>query len=67
MSITEDQLRDVLRKACESAGSQSAWADRHGLSKSFVTEVLKGNRGFGDKALAALGYERRYVRVANDN
>lgn len=63
MMLTESDLRDVLREACQAAGSQMAWADRHGLSRSYVSDLLNGHRPFSDRALTAIGCERRYVRV----
>lgn len=56
--LDETSLRDILRDACAEAGSQQAWADQHELSTSYVTDVLRGRRGFGQAILDALGYER---------
>lgn len=38
-----------------------SFAKEHGLSQSYVSDVLAGKRGFADKVANALGYERRVV------
>ncbi len=53
----------AIRRACDKAGGQNAWAEAHGLQKSMVSRVLSGERGNGpagvpDSILAAVGYER---------
>jgi hypothetical protein len=61
--LTVDQVRELLRKGCEEAGGQSAWARKHGLAQPFVSDVLKGKREPGDKLCKALGIERE-IRFA---
>ncbi|TXN73274.1 helix-turn-helix domain-containing protein [Methylobacterium sp. WL6] len=34
-----------LEAACRSAGGQRAWARRHGVSQTAVSEVIRGIRG----------------------
>jgi DNA-binding transcriptional regulator YdaS (Cro superfamily) len=52
-----------LRAACKAAGGQQAWAERHGLSASYVSDVLNGRRDPGESILRALGLAKvvRYV------
>lgn len=52
-----------LRDACRDAGGQAAWAERHGLSPSYVSDVLNARRDPGDSILRALGLRRvvKYV------
>lgn len=52
-----------LRAACQAAGGQSAWAERHSLSRAYVSDVLNARRDPGDSILRALGLRRvvRYV------
>lgn len=58
-AFTDDEgIRSLLREACDEAGSQKAWAESHGLSGSYVTDVLQGRRDPGQSILEALGYER---------
>lgn len=56
--LTDPELLEVLRDACDRAGSQQAWAFRHGISESYVCDVLRGRRVPGAKVLTALGYRR---------
>lgn len=55
----------AIRRACDKAGGQNAWAEAHGLQKSMVSRVLSGERGVSDAILAAVGWERvtTYRRV----
>lgn len=52
-----------LRSRCEQLGSQQAFADRHGLSKQYVSDVLQRRRAPGAAILAALKIDHldRYV------
>lgn len=63
MSI--EAFRAALQSACESAGSQAAWAASKGLSPSQVSDTLQGRREPGTMLLAALGWRRvvGYERV----
>lgn len=56
--ITEQQIIERLRKACEKAGSQRAWAERNGVSEAYVTDVLKGRRRPGNSIACRFGYEQ---------
>jgi DNA-binding transcriptional regulator YdaS (Cro superfamily) len=47
-----------LRAACERAGGQGAWAERHGMSAAYVSEVLNAKREPGPGILRALGLQR---------
>jgi len=53
--VNEDQVRDLLKRACEEAGSQKAFADKHGLSGAYISDVLQGRRDLGKSILDALG------------
>ena len=44
-----------LRQACRDAGSQKAWAEAHGFSATFVSDVLNARRPMPDSVVAALG------------
>lgn len=55
--MTEDEVRQMLRAACTKAGSQAAWATKHGITAAYVSDVLAGKRTFGPKVLEALGLE----------
>jgi hypothetical protein len=57
------ELRDLLRTACEAAGSQQAWARQHKVSDSYVSDVLAGKKEPGESITSALGYKRAVVYV----
>lgn len=56
--LTLADVHGRLRTACREAGSQQAWAERHGFSASFVSDVLNGKRPMPDSVLVALGLVR---------
>lgn len=63
-ALTVRQVQTMLAAACSEAGSQKAWAKRHGISNSYVNNVLRGWRGPGDDILGALGLQRVVIRAA---
>lgn len=54
-----------LRAACKAAGGQGQWAEQHGMSASYISDVLNSRREPGTKILQALGIARvvRYTRL----
>lgn len=56
--IDAAEVRRMLAAAIGAAGSQKAWAKGHGMSTSYVHEVLRGTRDPGPAVLEALGLER---------
>lgn len=54
-----------LRRACEQAGSQQAWAAANGVSAAYVCDVLNARREPGEAILRGLGLRKvvRYVEV----
>lgn len=53
--MTADEVRAMLSKACEKAGSLRAWAREHKVSAAYVSDVLNGNRTPGPSILEPLG------------
>ncbi len=55
----------VMREACAIAGGQKAWAERHGISQQYVSDVLNSRRKPGLMILQALGLQlaTRYVKT----
>lgn len=55
----------ALKRACEFAGSQTAFAKLHDISVQYVNDVLVERREPGKAILSALGFERivSYRRV----
>jgi len=56
--MDREKLNAYLRKACDKAGSQAAWAKATGLSPAYVSDVIAGRREPGAKLLDALSVER---------
>ena len=63
--MTEDDVRKLLRKACDTAGSQQAWANANNVSAPYVSDVLCQRREPGPAILSALGLraETLYVKM----
>jgi DNA-binding transcriptional regulator YdaS (Cro superfamily) len=59
--VTTDEVREMLRKACDRAGTARAWADQAGVSGAYVSDVLNGRREPGEAICKALGIERETV------
>ena len=66
--MNTEQVRQLLKKACDAAGSQRQWALAHGLSAPYVNDVIKGNRSPGESIIKALGLrkEERYLPTRGD-
>lgn len=56
--LTEQEVVARLRAAIDTAGSQAAFARRHGISNQYVSDALRGRRELGQKILEAIGVER---------
>lgn len=48
---------ELLRAAVDKAGTQTAFAKKHGISVPYINDVLQGRRNAGKKILKALGLE----------
>jgi hypothetical protein len=59
--MTEDEVRRLLKQACQKSGSVRAWATEHGLSAAYVGDVLASRRGPGSTILDALFLKKRVV------
>lgn len=55
--LTEQDVIDRLRAAVQAAGSQKAYAERIGVSQTYLSDVLNGSRAPGEKILTALQLE----------
>lgn len=53
-----NDVRELLRAACEKAGGQAAWAVRAKVSAAYVSDILQGRRDPGKKVTDALGIKR---------
>jgi hypothetical protein len=53
-----DQFRAALSAACQEAGGNSAWATRHGVTPSYVSQTLAMHRTPGPKLLDAMRWRK---------
>ena len=62
---TTENVRIILRRACDEAGSVSAWARAHAMSVPGLHDVLKGRVGVSATLAKKLGLRRvvRYVPI----
>ena len=51
------RARQILEKEIKLAGTQKAFAVKHGLSCAYVNDALHGNRDIGGKLAEVLGLE----------
>jgi hypothetical protein len=56
--MTTEEVVQMLQAAVKQAGSQEAWARRHGCAIGRVGEVVRGRRDPDDRILAGLGLRR---------
>lgn len=56
--MTADNVRALLKRSCDAAGSQSAWAKANNATPAYVSDVLAGRREPGPAICEALGIER---------
>jgi hypothetical protein len=54
------ELRKLLRLSCEDQ-TQETFARTHGVSKSYLNQVIRGVKAPGPKMLASLGLKRTLV------
>lgn len=59
--MTADQVRGLMRKRIDKAGSAKAWADEIKVSPSYISDVLTDKREPGESILKALGVERQVI------
>lgn len=63
--MNANDVRDALRRACDKAGGQNAWADANEIARGYISDVLNEKQEPAGKLLDALGIERvvSYRRV----
>ena len=59
-AMNTDQVRELLKAACQKPMTQRAVAKHLGVFPSYICDVLKGNRLPGPKILRYLGLERSF-------
>ena len=60
--LTNNDLRDILRKECLKAGGAPAWAERHNCSRTNICEMISGKREVSERVMNILGYEWAIVK-----
>ena len=63
----DDDVVRLLRTAIKIEGSQIAFANRHGISRTLLNAILKGKRPVGCAAAEALGLHRVYVVTSQES
>lgn len=56
-------LRNLLKASCANVGGMRAWGRLHGITASYVSRVLAGEQGPGEKLLNALNLQASTVYV----
>ena len=57
--MNADEVRNLLRRVCQTAGSAAAWAKDHDLSPAYVSDTINKRRDPGPAILEALGIEAK--------
>ena len=65
--MDQQDVIERLRAAIDAAGSQVAFAEKHGVSLQYVNDVVRGRREPGQKILDALGIEKLVVYREKQN
>lgn len=58
MRLTQTQVVQRLKEACDAAGGQRAWSRKHGISSKWLNNVLRGRQSISPGLTLALGYRR---------
>jgi plasmid maintenance system antidote protein VapI len=66
MQITEDQARERLRAKIGYGRKIKDLADEMGVSNSFMSAVLKGDKPITEPMLEAIGVERQTIYVTKE-
>ncbi len=64
--MKSDKAKKHLLQAIKKAGSQKAFAAIHDVSEAYVSDLVNGKRGFGDRMLEKLGLEIDYVKIKSN-
>ena len=55
LDMTKRQVLEKLRRACEAAGSRTAFAKRIGVPVQFISNILNGHEDPSPRVLDAIG------------
>src|SRR5215469_7873616 len=59
--LNKDDVLDLLRASVKREGGQTAFAQHHGINRSYLNMVLRGNRPMGHAVADALGLRIVYI------
>jgi ribosome-binding protein aMBF1 (putative translation factor) len=64
--LTADDVRELIRRAVEKEGSQSALAAKMDVSPAYLGDVMKGRRELGHSIVSYFGLTRdvRYRKIS---
>ena len=65
--FTKDEAMARLERAVEQVGSQTKFAEMHGLTTGYLHDVLRGNRALTDRVLATINLRRETIYVPDNN
>ena len=66
-TFDHDEVVQLLKAAVEREGGQLAYAKRHGLDRSYLNQILNGNKRVGPRFLKALGLRNVYAKDGNSD
>lgn len=68
MQLSEEEFLSLLVETIESQykGNKAAFGDAHGISRSYLNDVVNGHRKPGELIAKALGYTKTVVFVLED-
>jgi DNA-binding phage protein len=59
--FNDDEVVHLLRAAVERAGTQGAFARRHGLERTYLNQILNGKKRPTSAVLNAIGLRKVYA------
>lgn len=59
--MTADEVRALLRTEIEKAGTAKAWAERHNVSVTLVSDTVNGRREPAQAIMRGLGLGRETI------
>lgn len=59
VTLSQKDMRGILRHRCDEAGGQRAWAKANGFSDAIVSQALGGTRPVTERMAKSLGYLKK--------
>lgn len=64
VTLSQKDMRGILRHRCDEAGGQRAWAKAHSFAEPYVSQMLSGKKAISDSVARAMGYQKKEYFVA---